>query len=943
MDELMLEYKEIFIEESLEQIQAMNESLVALEKTPEDKIHIDTLFRVAHTLKSSCAAVGLTELSKVAHKAEDLMQKIRNHEIRVSSEIIDALFSFCDLSRLVVDNLKENRTSDIDFEASITQFRGLIEQTQTPLVGTEKEEPAQEPHTLTLTSEENGLMEAELATGKSIWKIDIEIDSREILKWLRAELILNTAKEAGNTIALRPDKKEFLLPEFSGIFSFLLATELPLGEIRNKLDLDLIKELRITPFKNAEMPLSLPPLMPLPQTDEDRIQDDSEKPDQSLPKSPLTSSQVMPQTETRKKEPVQQKTTSQQGSADSIRVSVAKLDELMNLIGELATTVSGMKQIDKILRSENPHSKALAPIANFSDKLSNLSTDLQFSIMNTRMMPISIAFQKFPRVVRDLSKATGKELELEILNPETELDKKVIDAIGEPLMHLVRNAADHGLETPSERLAAGKSAAGHITLSAQRQGNQIIVTVKDDGKGIDLDKVREKAISQGLYTSEEASILPDEILLQSLFEAGFSTAKAVTELSGRGVGLDVVKNVITSLGGNVNVRTEKGKGTEFEMVLPLTLTTTFVILTKVGANLYAIPVNDVHESLGITQEKVKTVDGKETIILRDEVLPLVCLKTVFGDGSACEESPNKRKKRYVIVATYRNHKIGFLVDRIVGTEEIVQKPLERNFRTIKGLSGVSILGDGTIVLVLDVPGLIQFIKKEKSVVQNSQVGNLVTHLKKEATRSKPVRSSQKKEVRMSKIENRNVLGLLQAAFQDAASSLSQLTGRSLKIYSSETMELMSGEDLINAYSETIESPHFCSLIKTQEGMKSNILLVISEQDGYGIFDMICGSPAGTTKTADKDVILAMGEINNILSSAFINQMANRLQRELHPSTPLNSFDMLGAVLQGAVMQEDLIGKKIMVANTVFVEEGKAQFHARLFIMTDSEEFMRLIG
>lgn len=938
MDELMLEYKDIFIEESLEQVQAMNDSLVALEKTPDDKIPIDTLFRVAHTLKSSCAAIGLKELSKVAHKAEDLMQKIRSHEITVSSEIIDALFSFCDLSRLVVDNLRENRPSDIDFDASITQFRGLIEKHENSKVVIEKIETPKEPHFIILSPEENGLVEAETAIGKAVWKIDVDIDSREMLKWLRAELVLNAAKEIGNVIALRPDKKEFLLPEFIGNFTFLLATTVKMDEMRTKLNLDLIKELLISPFKNAE----LPPPVPSPSQFQQPATKTAPLAQVEMQETTTSTSVQNLQDESQSKETIHQK-SSVTSSGDTIRVNVTKLDEMMNLIGELATTVSGMKQIEKIVRSENPRSKALFHIANFSDKLSNLSTDLQFSIMNTRMMPISIAFQKFPRIVRDLSKATGKELEVEILNGETELDKKVIDAIGDPLMHLVRNAADHGLETPSERLAAGKPAIGQIILSANRQGNQIIVTVKDDGKGIDLDRVREKAVQHELYSAEDAAKLPDDLLLQCLFEAGFSTAKEVTDLSGRGVGLDVVKNVITSLGGSVNIRSESGKGTEFEMVLPLTLTTTFVILTKVGANLFALPVNDVHESLGITQEMVKTVDGKETIILRDEVLPLVCLRTVFGDGSVCQESSGKRKKKYVIVATYRNHKVGFLVDRIVGTEEIVQKPLERNFRSIKGLSGVSILGDGAIVLVLDVQGLIQFIKKEKSVVQNGQMGKLVTRLKRETVQQKTPSPSGKKEIKMSRIENGTVLGLFQAAFQDAAASLSQLTGRSLKIYSSETMELMSGEDLINAYSEKIDLPHFCSLIKTQEGMKSNILLIIGEQDGYGMFDMICGSPVGTTTTADKDVVLAMGEINNILSSAFINQMANRLQREVHPSTPLNSFDMLGAVLQGAVMQEDLIGKKIMVANTVFAEEGKAQFHARLFIMTDSEEFIRLIG
>ncbi len=933
MDEMMNEYKDLFIEDAIEYIQSMNQGLVELEHNPSDHKHIDTLFRVAHTLKSSCAAVGLKELSHLAHKAEDLMQKIRTGEMKVTSEIIDAFFSFCDISRLVVEDLRQDKETKIDFTASISQFTGLIERDSTQnkdSVSVQEKPSTDEPKTLVLTQEEEGLIRAEKAVSREIWKVDVVIDPRETLKWLRAELILNAAKEIGNVIALRPDKSDFLLPSFEGDFSFILAATAELNKIQKTLSIDLIQKLLVTPWKDetSEWGSDIQKNDPIQIDDQENVKGTMDA-------------------EVGQKDAMVKSVSSSTG--DTIRVNVAKLDELMNLIGEFATTVSGVKLIEKIIKEENPKSKALYYVSNFSDKLASLSSDLQFSIMTTRMMPISMAFQKFPRVIRDLNKMTGKKIRLETNHGEVELDKKVIDAIGEPLVHLIRNSADHGIETPTERLAAGKPEQGTITLSANRIGNQILVTVADDGKGIDINRIRETSVKKGFYGKDEVSKISDDVILNTLFEAGFSTASEVTDLSGRGVGLDVVKNVIFSLGGSVNIRTEQGKGTEFEMMLPLTLTTTFVILTKVGNNQFAIPVNDVHESIGISPDQIQTVDGHDTVILRDEVLPLVVLNDVFGNGNPSSEPQGKRKKKkYVIVAIYRNHKVGFIVDRIIGTEEIVQKPLEKNFRSIKGLSGVSILGDGSIVLGLDIAGLIQLIKHEKKV--NHDISHVVDSLRSGSSsvnvKQKNVdveKSQRKKEVRMSKIENAAILSLFHGAFQDAASSLSQLTGRTLKIFSSNTMELLSGEDLINAYSDRIDDPYFCSLIKTKAGMVANVLLVIEEQDGLGMFDMISGSPAGTTKEVDKDVILAIGEINNILSSAFINQMANRLQREVHPSTPYNSFDMLGAVLQGAVMQEDLIDKKILIADTVFAEENKTEFHAHLFIMTDSDEFLRILG
>ncbi len=713
MNELMMEYKEVFLEEAAEHLQAMMDSLLEVEKRPDDKKEIDTLFRVAHTLKSSCAAVGLLDISKLAHKAEDLMVKIRAGEMGVNGEIIDAFFSFCDIVKAVLDMVRENKEAIVDTEPLFNRLFTLLEGRSLDEIKPMESPVVVQSLFVPIVPDEASLASIAKAkeSGWGVWQVDIEIDQREPVKWLRVELILNAVKSMGETIDIRPAKNELIKPNFNGEFSFLFIAKGDEAQLRSKFMVDLVKNVRLTSLVEEQ------------QVSDQDLEDSLETTD-VLGASPIESADA------REKEnnPAKKKSVARVG--ETIRVNISKLDDMMNLIGELATAVSGMKQIERTLKAENPRSKALLQTVMMADKLTNLSTDLQYSIMNTRMMPVAMAFNQFQRVVRDLSKTTGKQVELLMKDEDTELDKKVIDAIGEPLMHLVRNAIDHGLEMPEEREKKGKPPIGKITLGAARDGNHILITVTDDGRGIDTNRIREKIVQAGLTTAEEAAKMEDDKVMQYIFEAGFSTKEMVSDISGRGVGLDVVNNVMMSLGGTVDIRTELGMGTEFIMILPLTLTTTFVILTQAGANVFAIPISDVRESLGMKDDQIKTVDNQDVIMLRGEVLPLVNLRKAFGnvdgDDMPVVQTGKRKNKKYVIVVSYRNMKIGLIVDKILGTEEIVQKPLEKHYKVIKGLSGVSILGDGSIVLAVDIMGLVQLIKEGKGL-ESMDVSKIIRH------------------------------------------------------------------------------------------------------------------------------------------------------------------------------------------------------------------------
>ena len=383
----------------------------------------------------------------------------------------------------------------------------------------------------------------------------------------------------------------------------------------------------------------------------------------------------------------------------------------MHLIGELVISNSGLKIVEETIANRFKDQKTNTELSSVTDKLINISSELQNSIMKTRMLPISSIFNQFNRIVRDLSKKENKNIELIIEGGDTEMDKKVIDSIGDPLMHLVRNSIDHGIEIPTDRKKNKKSPQGTIILSAAQSGNHIVLSITDDGKGIDIERVKEKAVKKGFITRHAAEDITRQQLLNLIFEPGFSTSEKVSSVSGRGVGLDVVKSTVGKLNGTVEIETKKGSGTEFIITLPLTLAITSVIMIRVEGDNYAIPITEIEETLRLNNDEIQTLQGIKAIKLRDEVLPIINLDSIFNKTKLTQiEELEKEKKLSVVVVSYRGKKTGLIVDKVIGKQEIVLKPLEEHYQSLEGLSGAAILGDGKILLIIDVAGVINIIK-----------------------------------------------------------------------------------------------------------------------------------------------------------------------------------------------------------------------------------------
>jgi len=987
MNEMFNEYKALFIEEAEEYIAALNDNLIALEKDNTDRKLIDNIFRIAHTLKSSAAAVGLTDMSELAHKAEDVMQKIRSAEIEITTDVVDAFFEVFDVIHGYVESIKRGEEPVVNLKKILKR----LEDAGTQMKKTGKV-PAEEKHcplVIELTDEEKKQLDLAAKNGMTIYKAEVAIDPREPLKWLRGELVLNKITKLGRILKVFPEKSRFIQYDFNGIFAVFIGSNEPADRLKEEMTVDLIKSISIDIFakaegepatgKEAEKNSSVVPVSPLPSrngikeagTSSISAGDPRLRGDDKLLKVPSSQQSALdPQkSETvvaderiekarqaeaaisRAVEESSRKDQQKARTADTIKVGIEKLDSMMNLIGELATIISGFHQVEKkALAGKN---ELAADIAIFIDRLSNISSDLQFSIMNTRMLPVSSVFNQFNRIVRDLSREENKEINLLVKGEETELDKKIIDTLGEPLRHLVRNAVDHGIESAEERRSAGKPEGATVTLSAERSGNRIVITVSDDGKGIDLRRVKEKAVEKGLATQEQTDNQSDDQNLQYIFKPGFSTAEKVSNVSGRGVGLDVVKNVVTELNGSIDIVTETGIGTEFIIYLPLTLTTTSVILVKAGTGMFAIPINDILESLVLPRDEIRQIDGTLAFNLRGEVLPLISLSNVFEGAAVDEASP----KVSIMVVFYKDRKVGLLIDRIEGTEEIVLKNLEKNYRNLKGLSGAAILGDGRITLVIDVLGIMQIIRDRHSKSErkrqrkpgSSTTGQLSAKKSSTAGAVVGARKNESKSrerdgavavlspgAEKNRVKNAAIPPIFEKAFSQAAASLSQLTGRDMKIHFRRVDEIPGSEILVNQLDDRPEEIYIGSLIKTKEGLKSNIVFLISDAEGRDLYDILYGNPSGTTRTSSDDVMMAMGEINNILSSSFINNLANRLEREVHPSTPRNTRDMLAALMEAVATQEDLIGRKVLCAETVISESGSKEFHPRMLIITDQE-------
>jgi two-component system chemotaxis sensor kinase CheA len=749
------EYQDIFLEEADELLQELNQNLLELEKNPENDEIINNIFRAAHSLKSSAAFVGLNDLSDLAHKMENLLQGIRDKTNDITSDVVDVIFKCFDVISAVIEKISSGQAPDQDLKPLIDRINVVTDSSKkSGRSEAEKDTPGRAVKTdspalkISFTKDESSIIKQSFAEGAECFEISADLEAAAQMKWVKAQLISTNLEKEGTIVKVIPSIDDMIADDSISSFKIIIATFSPVSAISRGCNVDQLEKLEIKPisvvqqngkqvlkigkviedesFSNAEVSggksagsdeaaVTGGDIMfdDLPgNEDAEEAADENDSVDSFLAEDEPDifdrRQSNEPVNNDRRKGPV----------LKTVKVSIDKLDLLLNNVGELVIANSGFYRLYEEMRKFSELKGVANEFKNRMEQMSRIAKDLQTGIMKTRMVPVGQVFSRFNRLVRDLAKEHNKNVELVIRGEETELDKKVIDVIGEPLLHLIRNAVDHGIETAEERTRLGKNELATITLNAYQGGNQIFVEISDDGRGLDLDAIKEKVLEKKMSTPEMLANIDDQDIYNFIFTPGFSTAKKITDISGRGVGMNVVKEIVNELNGNVAIETEKSMGTRFVLTFPLTLAIIPAIMVKVRHEVYAIPLSDVVETIKISLSDIATIEGHEVINLRGEILSLLRLNEFVNLKSAL----GRNQKIPVVVVGFGNRKIGLIVDSLEGKMEIVIKSLEQNYKNVEGLAGASILGDGSICLILDIQTMINrvIIQQEKLTPDEKQ-------------------------------------------------------------------------------------------------------------------------------------------------------------------------------------------------------------------------------
>ena len=688
------QYLEIFLDESNEHLQTLSDQLIILEKEPDNSDTINEIFRAAHSLKGMAGTMGYKRMQNLTHDMENVFSEVRNGNMEVNSNLVDVLFQCLDALETYVDNIRETQDEGTDDnEPIIKALNAFIasEGKGNAAPAAKKEEapaatasaaPADDKDMPLADFEKNAVNEA-LKKNLHVYKIKVSVDENCILKAARAFLVFKNLEGHGDIIKSEPSVQDIEDEKFDFDFSIIVVTEEKYDNI-----IALIKN--VSEIKDAAGQEITQPF-PEEQTEEAK----EEKKETSAVSQTAKPAAAKPAA----KKPTSTGKTS--GSVShTVRVDIEKLDVLMNLVSELIIAKNGLVSASHVEGDE-----AAALNQSFTEQieyLERVTTNLHESVMKVRMMPIESVFSRFPRMIRDLNKKLGKKMELYMSGEDTELDRTVIDEIGDPIMHLLRNSADHGLESAEIRKERGKSEVGSIFLDAFQEGNNVVIEVRDDGNGIDTEKVKAKAVEKGTITQEQADVMTDKEAIDLLFRPSFSTAEKVTDVSGRGVGLDVVKSKIEALGGDVEVKTKYGEGSTFSIRLPLTLAIIQALMVKLGDEKYAISLGSIETIEDIPVSDIKYVHAKEVIHLRGNVIPLIRLRYLLDVPGEPEESENIT----VVVVRKGDKQAGLVVDSLIGQMEIVIKSLGKYIRINKMISGATILGDGSVALIIDANTLV---------------------------------------------------------------------------------------------------------------------------------------------------------------------------------------------------------------------------------------------
>ncbi|MCY7623775.1 chemotaxis protein CheA [Bacillus safensis] len=671
------QYLDIFLDESREHLQTCNEKLLDLEKNPTDLQLVNDIFRAAHTLKGMSATMGFDDMAHLTHHLENMFDAIRNEQMIVTPESMDTMFEALDHLEAMVQSIAEGG----DGKRDVTEISKKLDVTGSHAEAASSVETADASaaaNDLDYNEFERTVLDEAREQGFKCYELNVTLSEACLLKAVRVYMIFERLNEAGEVVKTVPNAELLESEDFESEFSISYLSKQPMDEVQKIVtaisEVEKVEISEVSAFEEAA------------PAEKQEVQPEQKKEETSVPavKAPANDAPK-----------ANGNNGAAAGGTKTIRVNIDRLDSLMNLFEELVIDRGRLEQIAKELENNE--------LTDTVERMTRISGDLQSIILNMRMVPVETVFNRFPRMIRQLTKELNKKIELIIEGAETELDRTVIDEIGDPLLHLLRNSLDHGIESPEERVKKGKPEKGTVLLKAYHSGNHVFIEVEDDGGGINRKKVLEKELERGVITEREAETLEDHQIDSLIFAAGFSTADTISDISGRGVGLDVVKNKLESLGGSVSINSTEGQGSLFSIQLPLTLSIISVLLVKLEEETFAIPISSIIETAVIKKSDILQTHDREVIDFRGFIVPVVYLKKQFHVPNANE----LEEELHIIVVRKGDKLTAFVVDSFIGQQEVVLKSLGDYLPNVFAISGATILGDGQVALIVDCNALIK--------------------------------------------------------------------------------------------------------------------------------------------------------------------------------------------------------------------------------------------
>ncbi|MGM0880858.1 MAG: chemotaxis protein CheW [Bacillota bacterium] len=690
-------YLSMFIDESNDHLQSLNENLLRLENEPEELSIVQSIFRSAHTLKGMSATMGFEDLAALTHEMENVLDLVRNSKLKMDSFIFDTLFKGLDALEAMVQDIVGGGTGKADVTSIVASLQVILKsdysaskaaQAPAATAGNAGAAPSNASGAMQLDEFQSSILQQSIESGHNVYHVQVTIRDNCLLKAVRAYMVFDLLERNGEVIKSDPSVQDIEQEKFDFSFSVFTISSLTQEELQGQIsNISEIEAVVVTVLDAESLAiLSNPPAVTAVET---KATSETAVREEAVREVEAGRGQAAAATA-----PAVQAAPA--NVSRTIRVDIERLDMLMNLFSELLIDRVRLEQLSSEIKRTD--------LTETVEHMARVSSDLQSIVLKLRMVPVDSVFNRFPRMIRDLAKSLDKKIDLVITGADTELDRTVIDEIGDPLVHLLRNSVDHGIETVEERLAAGKPETGTIYLRAFHSGNHVFIEVEEDGRGINHERVRKTAIKNGVVTEEQAKQLtPDEVNML-IFAAGFSTADKISDISGRGVGLDVVKSKITSLGGNVTIDSAFGRKTKFSVQLPLTLSIISAMLIKLGSEKYAIPLSSIVETGIIRKEQILHVHGNKMIEFRNVIIPLVSLSRVLESPDFNE---NEEQETEIVVVRKGEKWAAVMVDEFIGQSEIVLKSLGSYLTNIEAISGATILGDGYVALIIDPSALIK--------------------------------------------------------------------------------------------------------------------------------------------------------------------------------------------------------------------------------------------